>query len=68
MKAKITKAEGWKVFIEGRTVVYPQGAILEGELAKLAIAGGAASTIAITKAKKAPENKATKPAMNKEAD
>lgn len=67
MKAKVTKAEGWKVFVEGRTEHYPLGAVLEDDLAKLAVADGAASGIALTpqKSKKAPENKAQKSPENK---
>ena len=75
MKAKVTKAEGWDVFLEGRVVHFPIGAVLEDELALLAISDGAASGIAVTakkdkkapatKAMAVPENKATR---SKEAD
>jgi len=62
MKAKITKTEGWRIFIKGETLHFPQGVILEGPLAEKAIDARCASKILPPKTKKkslnaAPENK-----------
>lgn len=65
MKAKVTKAEGWDIFVEGRTVHYALGAVIEDELASLAIADGAATGISLTSTKKAPKNKSTRPPETK---
>ncbi len=66
MQAKITKAEGWSIFRLGEVLYFPLGATVDGEVAKKAVEDRAANPLLPKSKKKAPENKATKPAENKE--
>lgn len=61
MQAKITHTDGFKIFLEGKTVHYAMGDVVEGYVAQKAVATRRASAIMAPKVKAlkgAPENKA----------
>ncbi|NBT32584.1 MAG: hypothetical protein EBT13_12000 [Rhodobacteraceae bacterium] len=62
MKAKITHADGFKIFRNGKTLHFPMGTVVEGYVAEKAVATRHASALMASKRKAlkgAPENKAS---------
>lgn len=69
-RAKITREEGYRIYVQGQLTVFAAGEIVTGYIAEKALEDRAASAIfpatkKPAKKKAAPENKATKPAENK---